>query len=132
MSQTFTLVGSSSELSVDHFPPIELKPNVLYKIGLIGFYSYNTIPNIEKGRNKFYWDNTNFTFETGIYEIQDIERVLKNKLGADNITLKLNKVTQKCEINSQFHIDFAPKDSIASFPLHCIRIFGKFIHAWLD
>lgn len=52
MSLTFTLKGySSSSLSADLYPPIELDSEYEYSIALIGFHTYNSIPNIEEGRN---------------------------------------------------------------------------------
>lgn len=113
MSQTFTLTGTDSEISVNYFPPVELKANVLYKLGLIGFYTYNTIPNVDLGRNKFYYgDNGEITIDTGVYEITDIEKLLQDKLGKDKISLKVDKNTQKCTLTSNYKINFERADSI--------------------
>lgn len=52
MSQTFTLTGRTSELSTYFYPPIKLDPKYEYAIALVGFHTYNSIPNIEEGANK--------------------------------------------------------------------------------
>lgn len=112
MSQTFTLTGRDNTISVDYFPPIELHENVQYKLGLIGLYTYNSIPNVDVGKNKFYWSDTSFEFPTGVYEISDIEYLLKVKLGGDKVSIKINNNTQKCELYSKFNIHFEHTDTI--------------------
>lgn len=80
MSYTFTINGSSSVLEGKYYPPIHLQ-NDHYCLALIGFYTYNTIPNIEDGCNKFYYDeNKVITIPTGSYEISDIEDYLREQL----------------------------------------------------
>lgn len=120
MSQTFTLQGTSSVLSANYYPPIELDPNRQYSLGLIGFHTYNSIPNIEEGvNNKFiYGDNQEILIPTGSYEISDIESYLQRQLlktlklshtNADNVlSLKPNNNTLKSEIHSKYEIDFTP------------------------
>ncbi|KAK9720488.1 hypothetical protein QE152_g22067 [Popillia japonica] len=115
MSRTFTLIGTSNVLTATYYPPIELNPNYEYAVGLIGLHTYNTIPNIYEGQNKFYYGNESVTIPTGAYEVTDIEDFLqqsiaKNKDGV--ISLKPNNSTQKCEISSKFTIDFTKADSI--------------------
>lgn len=139
MSCTFTLKGTSHELSNSYFPPINLDSNSEYCLGLIGLQTFNTIPNIEEGNNKFYYstttdnENKSITIPTGSYEITDIENYLQKIVCADvasgggvdgverddeernrnNIlSLKPNNNTLKCEIKSIYDIDFTPPDSI--------------------
>ncbi|KAK9730855.1 hypothetical protein QE152_g14158 [Popillia japonica] len=118
MSHTFTLKSTSSEFSSTYYPPIELDPRYEYALGLIGLHTYNTIPNIHDGQNKFYYDKQVLTIPTGAYEVTDIEEFLQNSL-APNVTnknavisLKPNNSTQQCEITSKFSIDFTKSDSI--------------------
>lgn len=123
MSLTFTLKGRSSTLSANFYPPIQLDPRYNYSIALVGFYTYNSIPNIEEGRNnKFYYDNGKvIEIPTGAYEISDIEKYLQkqmvqksnNKVADDIISIKPNNNTLKCELRSMYDIDFTPKDSLA-------------------
>lgn len=54
MSQTFTLTGTKSEIGINYHPPVELNEKSLYKLGLVGFYTYNSVPNIDEGLNTFY------------------------------------------------------------------------------
>lgn len=51
MSYTFTLSDHSSILSANFFPTIELDKNSQYGIGLLGFYSYNSIFNVDESNN---------------------------------------------------------------------------------
>ncbi|KAK9707743.1 hypothetical protein QE152_g27658 [Popillia japonica] len=118
MSHTFTLKSTSSEFSSTYYPPIELDPRYEYALGLIGLHTYNTIPNIRVGQNKFYYDNQVLTIPTGAYEVTDIEEFLQNSLAPNTanknavISLKPNNSTQQCEITSKFAIDFTKPDSI--------------------
>lgn len=113
MSHTFTLRSSSNVLTATYYPPIELDNKYEYALGLIGLHTYNTIPNIYNGQNKFYYDNKVLTIPTGAYEVTDIEKCLQESLGGNSvISLKLNNSTLKCEIISKFSIDFTKSDSI--------------------
>ncbi len=50
----FSLSGkNTSELSAKIHPPIELDPNSNYALALIGFHTFNSIPNVEEGENVF-------------------------------------------------------------------------------
>lgn len=118
MSQTFTLRGTSNVLTATYYPPIELDPKYEYALGLIGLHTYNTIPNIYEGQNKFYYDDKVLTIPTGAYEVTDIEKVLQGFLANDVtdkdsvISLKPNNSTLQCELTSKFQIDFTKTDSI--------------------
>ena len=124
MSQTFTLKGRTHCLSVDINPPIELNPKYNYSLALISLSTWNSIPNIEPGCNKFYYfkdlnslERSVLEIPTGSYEITDIEAFLLKQLTvkgsrATNISLRPNNNTLKCELKSIHHIDFNPEDSI--------------------
>lgn len=124
MSHTFTLVGNSSVLRAEYFPPIDLDNRYEYALGLIGLHTYNTIPNIYEGQNKFHYDDDQvINIPTGAYEVTDIETYLQNYLAKNNsgssgesknnlLSLKPNNSTLKCEITSKFPIDFTKEDSI--------------------
>lgn len=117
MSRTFTLVGTGSILTHQYFPSIELKENREYGLGLIGFYSFNTIPNVNETNNKLYYDRGKvLMIPKGTYEINEINQCIRNQLSDDKIhfTLKANNNTLKCEIESGYEIDFTPKDSLGS------------------
>lgn len=113
MSQTFTLTGTESELSVNYHPPIELNEKVLYKLGLIGFFSANSLPNIDIGKNRFRCVLIKkIRIGEGVYTVQNIESILKSYLGSNNISLKYNVSSKSCELKSIFDIDFAQKNSL--------------------
>lgn len=119
MSQIFTLSGRTSTLSVDLYNSIVLDPQYEYSLALIGFHTYNSIPNIEEGvNNKFYYrdggEEKVVHIPTGSYEISDIEFYLQQHTGGEKyFSLKPNNNTLKCEIKSKYEIDFTRKDSLA-------------------
>src|SRR3978361_2381906 len=121
MSITLTLASRSSELEQDISPEITLdRP---YSLALIGLYTYNSIPNIEEGRNNkfsYYKDGSlhEIAIPEGAYEITDIEKYLQTSLKSTNnesevISLKPNNNTLKCMLKCTYEIDFTAKDSIA-------------------
>lgn len=119
-SFTLTLSGTSSVLEARYFPPIELTNKKNWTVGLVELLTYNSIPNIDEGCNKFYINKDGkqiaIIIPTGNYEIQDIEAYLKKRLGKRNIpfNLKADNVTLKIEIQvpSDISLDFRPDDSI--------------------
>ena len=127
MSYTFTLSDRSSVLTAQIYPPIILKENQDYVLGLVNFESFNSIPNVDSTNNKFHFNkNEVITIPEGSYEITDINNylveqvanVLKEKPGTDNekpfLSIKANYNTLKCEIKSNLDIDFSKNHSIAS------------------
>lgn len=120
------LSGSESELYTYLNPPLALDPMKEYQIALIDFTTYNSIPNIYEGFNRFYYDNNKYVkFPTGSYEITAIEDFLKGALGKDKIQIIANNNTLQCEILSKYDLNFTHKDSIGSLlgfsPKVCIR-----------
>ena len=130
MSMTVSLTGTSSVLSLDFYPPIELNPKLSYCIGLIGFNTFNAIPNIEENVNdKFYYEEVadpskrlKIIIPEGAYEISDIEEYLQNQLKSHApsntpreqvLSLKPNTNTLKTEIYSEyFNICFNQEHSL--------------------
>lgn len=55
MPKTIRLTGKSTELSFDVLPPEQLDGN--WEIGLIYFYTYNSVPNIDVQNNTFYYND---------------------------------------------------------------------------
>lgn len=126
MSFTFTLTGRSNRLTADIYPPVQLDNRYEYSVALIGFHTYNSIPNIEEGCNKFHFVKSGKTqsieLPTGSYEVSDIEFYLQTILAPDLIdsqeryevlSLKPNSNTLTCELKSKYEVDFGQKDSIA-------------------
>lgn len=113
MAQTFTLTGTQSEISVNYHPPIELNPNSFYKLGLVGFYTYNSIPNIDRYNNKFYCSaEKSVLVQDGVYTIDQIETKLQLLLKKDVISLKYNVNNKTCELRSPYKIDFNKNNSL--------------------
>lgn len=115
-SITLTLSGTSSVLEAQYFPPIELLSNKKYTLGLVELLTFNSIPNIDTGCNKFYINNQVIVIPTGSYEISDIEsylhQALKKKSVNTSLEIKPNGNTLRSEIFSNATIDFTPSDSI--------------------
>ena len=125
MSYTFTLTGHSSVLSADFFPSIELSTTNKYGLALSGFYTYNSIFNIDETNNSFaYARNGSVTppklwIPPGAYEVDEISKAMLASLKKDTkedsdeiFSLKANNNTLKCEITSKFDIDFRGANSI--------------------
>lgn len=133
MSMLFTLKNRSSILPIDFAVPIELNSNFNYGLALIGFYTYNTIPNVEK-YNKLYISVNGkdkvLTFPIGTYEISDMEEFIRRKLELQTVDteespffLRPNNSTLKCEIfHAKYEIDFRPEDSIVALLWFSSRI----------
>lgn len=114
-SFTLSLSGTSSTLQAQYFPPIELSTNKNYVLGLVELLSFNSIPNIDTGKNKFYVGNEVIVLPTGSYEIEDIEKYLQEALAPKGISINLkpNNNTLRSVIKCSHDVDFRPQDSIA-------------------
>jgi len=124
-SLTLTLSGTSSVLETHFFPPIELSPHKNYVLGLIELLTFNSIPNVDIGHNKFYVDKEEITLPTGSYELEDIETYLTEALKPKgiSITLKPNNNTLRSVIKCSHQINFQPQDSISKLLGFAKRIF---------
>ena len=113
-SLTLTLSDSSSVLETHYFPPIELDPEKMYVLGLIELLTFNSIPNVDYGQNKFYVGEEVIEIPTGSYEIRDIESFLQKTLESKEIKISIvpNNNTLRSEISCSAQIDFQPYDSI--------------------
>lgn len=124
MSRTFTLSGCNSTLSTNFYPPIELDIYSSYGVGLIGFYSYNSIFNVDESNNKIvlHYENDlndiSLFIPPGTYEIDEINKAIQETI-KENISydttkdfnelfrLQANNNTLKCELYSFFEVDFS-------------------------
>lgn len=111
----FCISGKGSTLSCDIFPVFEANDGN-YVIGLIDLATYNSIPNIETGKNdKFYYGSNVITFDEGSYEIESIEKAInENLVSGVSFSLKANNNTLKSVIKCTESIDFSKDDSIGS------------------
>lgn len=123
-SCTVTISSSNSILRSTLFPPLHLREDREWEIALLDFTTYNSIPNVIEGVNNrlhyFKKKNTEGLTEvyefveikTGAYEISDINRELKNKLGKDVFELRANNNNLRSEIKCKFYVDFTQPASI--------------------
>lgn len=111
-SLTLSLSGTSSILESRYFPPIELSPHKNYVLGLVELLTFNSIPNIDSGNNKFYVGERVITLPTGSWEVPDIEHHLQKILSNTRLSIKPNNNTLRCTIRCGESIDFRPEDSI--------------------
>lgn len=134
MASAFAFSGNKSEMSIDFYTALQLDEKKDYVIGLIDFQSYNSIPNVDETNNKFHYDDKILEIPEGQYEIDDINRYIRTKLGVEytdneyyynslkneNVPIKNffnitpNANTLKCSILSSHKIDFTHEDSIGS------------------
>lgn len=123
-SYTVTFTGNSSSLRSVLFPALRLQKGKLWEAALLDLTTYNSIPNITQNINNklhFYKAvNKNgiptkleeISLPTGSYEIDDINEMLQEKMGKDNITIKGNNNTLRTEVKSKYYIDFSQPHSI--------------------
>lgn len=123
-SYTVSFSGNSSTLRSVLFPALRLQKGKLWEAALLDFTTYNSIPNItENVNNKLHYsksvDNNGkirkleeLQLPTGSYEIDDINKMLQEKLGKENISVTGNNNTLKTEIKSKYFIDFSKEHSI--------------------
>lgn len=125
-SLTVTITGDSSSLNTYFHPEINLDDGHSYSCCLLDFYSYNSIPNISRKNNKFYYsymrnelvDMNVITIPVGSYEIDEIIEYLHSEFAKKkvNIEIEANKNTLKCKIKNKTDaiIDFTRSDCIGS------------------
>lgn len=110
----FCLSGIGSTLSADIFPPYDTSDGE-YFVGLVDLSTFNSIPNIERGKNdKLYLHNHEpIILPEGSYELEDIKKEIGKQLPTGVMfDLIGNPVTLKTEIKSNVDVDFTQKDSI--------------------
>lgn len=109
----FCLSGIGSELSCDVFPSIDLSDGE-WEIGLVDFTTYNSIPNVEEGKNNlFHYGDMTVKIPTGSYEINDLKDCIQ-KQTSEEVEIIGNTNTFKVEIFGRKEIDFTDSQSIGS------------------
>jgi hypothetical protein len=135
MERTFLICGRGSEISTDYFPPVVLRRDVQYVIGLVSFGTYNTIPNILTGYNnrlKFHGvipkpsneifpkpGSTSTVVSSilvpqGNYEIEQIAQFLIAAALDKGVKLQIvvNKHTFRTRVKCDHAIEFSGPDSV--------------------
>lgn len=116
MQRSFSVEGRGSTGILYVFPPYDVGDGN-WAVALKQLTTYNRIPNIEEGVNdSFYYGDKNnlIKIPEGAYEIEDIERYLKESLDSSvDFSLKANNNTIKCEIKCSEPINFEKENTIA-------------------
>lgn len=115
----FCLSGRGSVLTCDVFPALDISGGE-WEIGLVGFTTFNSIPNIEEGvNNKFHYGNLEglnvISIPEGSYEIEQIESFLLDNIkpGVD-LSLRANNSTLQSEITCNQDIYFDQEHTVGS------------------
>jgi hypothetical protein len=125
---TFVLNGRTSDFTTSH-NSVTLMPHKKYEAALLSLDVYNSIPNITVGKNnifKYSVDNgvnwKTIAFETGAYELEEINKEIKRQMKSNNdndtaITIvgNVSRLTSIINIESEdYKIDFNVANSIGS------------------
>lgn len=121
-SITLSVTGNTSSLNAYFYPEIELDERFNYSCCLLGFYTYNSIPNVCEKNNKFYYsldDGGTFriiAIPIGSYEVAEILDTLNIEFDKRELTIGItaNANTMKCTIKNEIMIDFTKSDCIGS------------------
>ena len=98
-----TLSSTSTDFTVNLFPPIKLDSSKTYECAFLSLYTYNSLPNITEENNTFRYSPDkgltwkNVQLPTGAYEMTDINWSIKRQM-------LLNEDYNKKESN-KFYID---------------------------
>lgn len=118
MAVTLTLNGSTSVLTCEYFPSIELSDQYEYDCGLVDFQTFNSIPNVDINNNLFHIADEVVEIPIGSYEIEDIANFIQTALenGKKNMTVTIwaNNNTLQSMITANAEIYFNRDRSIGS------------------
>lgn len=119
MTFTLSISNTKSTLVTHYSPALELDGE--YECGLLYFSTFNSIPNIDKRNNKFYYGDKDFIeIPEGSYELQDISDYLQNNVKDCKLKLMCNNNTLKTTILCSKDVHFHKSNSIGN-----ILGFGK-------
>lgn len=113
MSFTLSITGNSSVLTTNYSPTLELNGD--YECALLHFSTFNSIPNITRSNNKFYYGTKKVVeIPEGAYELQDICDYLKSNIKNCIFDLNCNNNTLKTSIYCTEEIHFEKPNSIGN------------------
>lgn len=116
MAFTLSITGYTPVLSTNYSPPLEL--NTEYECALLHFSTFNSIPNIDKRNNKFYYDEIEvIEIPEGSYELQDLIDYLQNNIKNCVLSLISSNNTLKVKLLCSKDINFEKENS-------CRNLFG--------
>lgn len=87
-------------------------------MGLLGFETFNNIPNVTEKNNKFLYGTVNDRFEVirvpeGTYSIDDIYQYLSEHMGKnETLLVRMNNNTMRTEVKCSSDVDFNAENSI--------------------
>lgn len=111
MSFTLSITGRESALSTHYSPALQLDGE--YECGLVFFSTFNSIPNVDKNNNRFYYgDNEVIEIPEGSYELLDISDYLQSRLTDCTFKLICNNNTLSTQIFCSKDIHFEKVGSI--------------------
>jgi hypothetical protein len=87
-----------------------------WRLGVLGFHAFNTVPNVTEENNLFtYWTSRGTTsahLPVGIYNIDDLAKLLQDQLPEDHsLTILANNNTQRISLYTSANLDFRPPTS---------------------
>lgn len=126
-SRLFTITGllddeENTSLRVDLNPPIYLSSERQYMMGVIGFETFNNIPNVYEKNNIFAYrietkDGTvakNIEIPVGTYNAKDIHTYLTEHIEEEGaLKIALNTNTMATHLKCRHEVDFTMPTSIA-------------------
>ena len=132
MTNTFVLTSDQPDFTTSYSPAINLDINKRYEAALISLDMYNSIPNIEIGKNDLFIYSTDngitwktISIGTGSFEIEQLNNEIQrqmiingdydneNNLFYINILPNVSKLTSIVNItNPSYQIDFRPTNTI--------------------
>jgi hypothetical protein len=105
MSFTLSITGTSSTLSTNHSPALQLDGE--YECGLLYLSTFNSIPNIDGRNNKLYYgDSEELDIPEGSYELQDLDDYIKTHIQGCTFKLMCNNNTLKTSVLCSKNIYF--------------------------
>lgn len=105
MSFTLSITGTSSTLTTNHSPSLQLDGE--YECGLLYLSTFNSIPNIDCRNSKLYYgNNEELEIPEGSYELQDLDDYIKKHIQGCTFKLTCNNNTLKTSILCSKNIYF--------------------------
>lgn len=115
MSLTLTITGNKSIIHSDYIPALNLDDGN-YECGLKYFSVFNSIPNITNKNNVFSYgiNNNPVIIPNGVYDLEDLNEYLQNKLSTCRFQIVPNNNTLSCSLFCTQTINFDIENTIGT------------------